>query len=88
MINAFRCARFSIRLARTVDGDIVEKIRKVVKYCPQYHHHMVLQQEMRKSNLEEHTRMKNTQGKQGVDYYKSIMAKYFHIRRKIIEKSE
>lgn len=52
MINALRSARFSINLARTVDGNVVEKMRKVVKYCPLYHHHMVLQQKMMKNNLE------------------------------------
>lgn len=88
MMNAFRCARFSINLARTVEGSMVEKIRKVAKYCPQYHHHLVMRQKTMKSNLEEYTKMKSTQGKQGVDYYKSLMAKYFELRRKIIERSE
>lgn len=51
MFNAFRCARFCINLARTVDGDIMEKVSKVVKYCPQYHYHTALQQKMKENNL-------------------------------------
>ena len=58
----------------------MEKVSKVVKYCPQYHYHTALQQKMKENNLMQYTKMKNTEGRQGVGYYKSIMSKYFEIR--------
>jgi hypothetical protein len=51
MMNIIKSARFSLKFFRIVDGNIIEKARKTVKYCPQYHYHLSLQQKAMKINL-------------------------------------
>lgn len=54
MMNIIRSTMFSLKFFRIVDGNISQKTRQTIRYCPLFYQHLREQQKKMNDNLKEY----------------------------------